>query len=125
MLRAPCKPSETVTASRTTACADRKEPQVTAPRAYRILESHANGPAALAVRRSSPSHPRDGGALLRSPWPPLSHRRSQSLLFLARTERPAIFGPCTSVLGRKAAGNRPSCEMVLAHQSPGLLPGLS
>ena len=87
--------------------------------AAREWSHRSGGPALVSLT------PRDGGALLRSTWPPLSHRRSQSLLFLALTERKAIFWPCTSVLELKAAGNRPSCEVVLDHQSPGLLPGLS
>jgi hypothetical protein len=87
--------------------------------AAREWSRHSGGPALVSLT------PRDGGALLRSTWPPLSHRRSQSLLFLVRTERKAIFWPCMSVLGLKALGNRPSCEVVLDHQSPGLLQGLS
>jgi len=46
-----------LTASQTTARDEREEPQGTASIAYSILETHANGHAALAIRRSSPSRP--------------------------------------------------------------------
>lgn len=63
MMRAPCWPLWPVTASRTTAGDEREEPQGTAPRAYLILGTHANGDAAADGLAVVSLKLRDGGAL--------------------------------------------------------------